>query len=148
MKLLFTWKKLSNYVATFRVEFGDQSFTFEGTDLIDSLSEMAEATALSILDNQAAEVAFENEPGQHLLNMRPLCDGRVELTLSWVENPYTLFGEQSDKNILFKGKVTNTELLTAVVALLHQAKEECGNSKFTLEDFKFPETAFKRLQNA
>ena len=148
MSLSFAWSRTSKHAARFRMEMNEQIFEFEGTDSIDSLGEFAEAASSVILESHEAQVAFENEPGQHILSLAPIGDGRVQIDLSWVANPYGMLGKNDKGKKLCSGKVPGSEFITAILSLLNTVKKQCDTSQFTLGMFKFPEAAFERLKNA
>ena len=148
MSLSFRWSKTSEHVARFRMAVGECSWEFDGTDVIDSLGEFAEAISSSVLEGREAQVAFENEPGQHLLIMEPLGDGRVEIELVWVANPYGALGDRAREEVLVTSRVSVAELLEAVSSMLAAVRMQCGAAHRTLGKHQFPETAFERLKNA
>ncbi|WP_125931899.1 hypothetical protein [Thiosocius teredinicola] len=148
MSLSFTWSKSSENVAHFGMMVGERSWEFEGTDAIDSLGEFAEVTSSTVLEGREAKVAFENEPGQHLLGMAPLGDGRVEIKLVWVAIPYAVLGGQAQEEVLAIFEVSVAELLGAVRSMLAEVQKHCGAAGRTLGKYPFPEAAFERLKNA
>ena len=148
MSISISWNKKSKYWALYRIEIDSKTFEFDGTDLIDSVSELAEATISAVIDGNTGQAAFEHEPGQHIINMSSLGNGKVEINLSWAENPYGFPGADPKEKLIFSSKVSTTVLLSSIISFLLEVKESCGSSRHTLGDFLFPDKALMRLKNA
>ena len=85
MGISIRWSRVSKSEATFQMCFNDDTYNIGATDLIDSLTELAEAAVSVIALGKSNKVFFENEPGQHVLELFPLNDGRVAYSLYGVK---------------------------------------------------------------
>ena len=148
VNLSFEWKRVTKTVAHFRMIVGADVFDFDATDLNDSVGELARATALAALDGKIARVTFENEPGEHILELNPLGDGRVDLMLYWDANSYGLFKERQTAAKMFSGRVDGDALVSAVLLVLGAVKEKCRKGGVTVGKYRFPDEEFGRLRNS